>query len=172
MAYSTGKAEMKTIKKVEVYVDREFGLDLKKALEEEIKEYNMVFNGGIRFEIVDWDFNMEIEKLKGIESRGIVILKVGEGSAILGDKVGEKTLERCNAVGGWKMWIAEDRIGKEDYKGVIRHGLGHLMGASHMEGGLMSRIYNRDQYKCVDAGSAKQMGDYLGIDWRGMNYCS
>ena len=70
-----------------------------------------------------------------------------------------------NAIGGDKIFIIGDRVPIKDMRGVIVHELGHLLGARHVEGGIMNGIYV-GYVGCVDKKAAEQVGD---IDK--MNYC-
>ncbi len=47
---------------------------------------------------------------------------------------------------------------------ILRHEMGHALGAEHMEGTLMSTHYNGVDYRCIDQKTLQQVATFNGVD--------
>jgi hypothetical protein len=86
-------------------------------------------NGVIRLTVVDWDFDMEVEKIVRKGEGDWLILKLREEDEMSGDR---RVLGFVNKVGGDTMWVVGERA-KGRIREVIRHEIGHLLGVMHPE---------------------------------------
>ena len=76
-----------------------------------------------------------------------------------------------DAVGGYKIYLVRDRDGNDDIKYLMLHEIGHLLGASHTETGLMSPMMDKQQFACIDYSTIVQVSLYQHLPVDDLNYC-
>ncbi len=149
---------------MEVMVDERL-MEGQRGIQEGIAGWNWSMNGNGEIRVVDWEFKMEVYKLKGGGWKildGSLMERPMDGNGVM-------ILAWVNEIGGDTIYIMKDRVKGDMMKGVIMHEIGHLMGLTHKEGGLMNRLYESGMYGCVDRASAEEVEE--ARMWEGMNYC-
>jgi len=162
-----------------VYIDIMFRREDILEMEMAIERWNKVLNGYRRLEIVDEEYTLKdlgIARM-GVEGKAYIILRLEPDSELLRDSRGGVTLAFTNEIGGTIMYLVPlsiDKLRGEGVSiyGVMLHEIGHWYGARHVESGLMRAEYLVEEYKCVDEGTVRQVGEWFsGYEWERMNYC-
>lgn len=158
----------RNIQTIEILVDKK--LD-KKAVEYAVNAWNISLNGVIKLEVIDWDFDMETDKIQLIKRHhGWILMGIESDNKLVVDKPGWKTLGWTNKIGGDQVYIILDRIGVWE-KQIVTHEIGHLMGAKHTNGGLMNGSFNENDYSCVDKKVIEQVSEIWNIPMEKLRYC-
>jgi hypothetical protein len=172
--YTSKEPQLGTSEKriISIALDKTFHPFMHEAADEIISEFNYALNNQMELKIISHNFDMEPSDINYILSRdGFLILNIPESSLFLDDKPNEKTLERCNKIGGNKMFLPESRISKSTSKAILRHGLSHLLGAKHLDNTLMDPHFSLAKYSCIDRSTAQQMAEFNHLNIHRMNYC-
>lgn len=163
---------------IPVWIDKGFGNQDQLSIEDAINQWNRVFNGQIRLEIVSTSFDMMPDELRDIYAKnGYVIMKVDSFCTFIPEqKPGQgTTLAWVDDIGtGHKMFIVRDRvITQQRMQGVTLHELGHLLGAEHLDdrSSLMHIEYSDQKAFCVDEASAKAVAKYQFLSYTSINHC-
>ena len=159
-------------RKIDIYVDSEFGAADKVAIDDGIKQWNYALNGQIEMRVRSWDFKMEPSILK--DPNAWFILKIKSDSKLLSGNVvpNQKiVLAFADKIGGHYIYMVRDRIWNEDVKGITMHELGHLLGSEHVGTHLMHDTYVRNKYVCVDYASAESVSKAQKLEMDSLNYC-
>lgn len=165
-----------------VYLDATFGdadqIEIVKALD----QWNYVFNGHAKFVVVNKHFTMTDSLIQeSLRNDGFVIFKVPYTNSLVAreddhiHKIGKMpnsfTLGFVLGVGWHQLYLVRDRLGNQDVFYITLHELGHALGAVHSNDGLMSPVYNRFRYQCVDQEAAKQIARVHHWEMSDLNYC-
>jgi hypothetical protein len=138
-----------------------FNLEDRGIIVRVIGEWNYALNGGIILQLVDKECN---------NCWYIIKLDSGCQMVIDFDRSHEyETLAWANEVGGDRIYVIRDRLSLDSEAGVIRHEIGHLLGAVHAGRRLMTPTYDYGRYICIDKLTTDMVSVYMGIE--GMNYC-
>jgi hypothetical protein len=160
---------------VKIYVDKEFGMADVIEMQKALDQWNYVFNGMVKLEIVSVGFDMSEEMIKE-SSDGLLILKIDSKNPNIPkgdakDGVESPVLAFVNEVGGRYMYIIRDRVELGDMRAIMLHEMGHLLGAGHVGEHLMHPRYLPVRYQCVDAETVKAVALHWKIPVERMNYC-
>lgn len=160
----------RVLREVSIYVDIQMISDadlVKKAVD----DWNFALNGYVKLNIVDWKFDMSPEVIKRAYSQDSwLILSINSSSYLIPNN-SKKVLAWVNEIGGKRMYVISDRVSTKDLDGILRHEIGHLMGAKHDKVYLMKPYYDWSDYKCVDYYTMSQVADNIGLDVSKFNYC-
>lgn len=161
-----------SVQVIDIWVDKNFGEADKVLITNGIDQWNYSLNGYIRLNIVSTDFDMEPEVLKQVMGyHGWIFLKIDSNSSFAPDGEGHRVLAFVNMIGGNIIYYIRDRIANEGMYGITMHEAGHLLGARHSSGYLMSPHYSVGLYRCIDKGTMVQVTGYWHIPMAGINYC-
>jgi hypothetical protein len=135
-------------------------------IEKSVDEWNYVLNGIIKLNIVDdtYDVNYHQHKAGGFLAKKIMksgmscsscwyISKVYSDNPLVSSVDNEhklNVLAWTNRIGGNLIYVIRDRVSYRMEPGVMRHEIGHLLGAAHMGNYLMSPVYDETGYDCID----------------------
>jgi Matrixin len=165
------------IRKIPVYVDKNFGEEDKIAIDDALEDWNYVLSGYIVFEVKSYGFDLDVEEIKeAYRENGLMIMKVDSSVGFIPVAGGgDKTVAWADAVGvGHKIYMVRDRIGKSgELKELVMHELGHILGAGHIDGedSLMRSVYVHQDSRCVDEWTVRKVAEYQGLEYRNLNHC-
>ena len=75
-------------------------------------------------------------------------------------------------VGGNRIYFVRTRINNDDLRYVALHELGHALGSDHINyKGLMSAIYNKEDYLCIDQLVLLQIARYHHLSIEHLRAC-
>jgi hypothetical protein len=161
---------------VSIYLDKDFVPQEKLAIEAAISDWNIVLNNVIFLEIVSYNFDMDIDILQKVNhsKNDWLFLKVLHSNPL----VLEEDKENGELVGAFSnqtntIYVVSDRILEEkQYRGIIRHEIGHNFGAVHTKKhNLMFHRYEDNAFKCIDFDTVSQIARFNGLDIGKLNYC-
>lgn len=155
-----------------VWVDKNFGVEDKLAIDDAINGWNAALNGYVVIHVRSYEFDMEPSLLKKIvnSDNGWVILKIDSKNPILGTNH-PNTLAFVNDIGGHSMWVIRDRIRGSWMKGIMLHEIGHLLGSKHTSKYLMQPYFKWELYQCVDYETLRNVVEAQHIPLKGTRYC-
>lgn len=157
-----------TARVIPIWIDKTFSSNDKLAIDDAINSWNLVLNGSIRLQPVTYEFDMEPDDImRAIRERGLLVMKVTSDNSM----VDKDTRAWVNELGGFKLYVVKDRVSTEMMSGVMMHEIGHALGASHREAGLMFQHYRKEMYSCIDFATVKQVSDYQKIRLDYLNHC-
>lgn len=159
-----------SIRKRIVFIDKDFTPTEQKEIVRAINEWNWALNKEMSLFIIDLQFNMETDKIqKCMAENGVMILRVPSYGSVMhlvddGDLAG-----KTDAIGGHVAYLLSDRANDKTINVIIKHELGHLLGAEHTAHGLMRNSYRPNL--CIDRETIEQVATYNGLDVNKLNYC-
>ncbi len=158
-----------TVRVIPIWIDKTFSNNDKLAIDDAINNWNLVLNGSIRLQPVSYEFDMEPDDImKAIRERGLLVMKVMSDNSM----VDKDTRAWVNELGGFKLYVVKDRVPTQIMTGIMMHELGHVLGASHVEGdSLMFKHYDPKKFACIDFATVKQVSDYQKIRLDHLNHC-
>lgn len=133
---------------IPVRLDDGFTLGERAKILRAVNEWNFVLGGHVRFEIVD---HVEPGLWSVISSH---VPAPMNGSYPLGNTI-------AGGAGGVVL-LHVDRLGTRNLESVALHELGHVLGLSHTDRGLMAATYGPDQ-SCIDRTSVLALARRHGI---------
>lgn len=161
-----------------VFISNEFNQKERKAIEEAIETWNYVLNGYHRFVVQKSNIPVNDEQsYMSFISGGFTVQKVWAGNEdyitkddITGERI--KILAWVDKVGGSRVWVVKNRVVTEDVYYIMLHEIGHVLGARHVgRQSLMSPLYERLSYSCVDLESVKQVAARVRAPIEELNHC-
>lgn len=155
-----------------VMTDRLFSKEEQQQILRAIDEWNVALNKTIELDVIDLQFDMEIDKINKVMSEnGIMILSVpsyGDVMRYVDDgTIGAKT----DRIGGNVIYLLNDRIDSKNIFAFTLHEIGHVLGSQHAEHGLMNPNYHPHHKYCVDKFAVEQVAMFNGLNVNKMNYC-
>lgn len=154
---------------INIHVDVRMDESQKHELHSAIEEWNYVLNGNIILDIIDENFDMEIEKIKVyLNNKDWIILIVDKKDLSLSQQ--DKVLAFVDNIGGNVLYLIKDTIQEKQLRGLLLHEAGHLLGAQHKNHSLMNATYSFSLYNCIDKETVIQVADYNNITDK-MNFC-
>jgi hypothetical protein len=82
----------------------------------------------------------------------------------------ESALAWVNEIGGNRVYMKRGRY-ERDVEGILLHELGHALGAQHIEGTLMARVWEPGAYVCPDSVTVAQVAAHHGINLDTLTWC-
>lgn len=151
-----------------IWIDSKFSDIEKLEIKSAILEWQQSLSGAYVFFIKE-DFNMENEQLSNFNYDWFILKKNIED--ITARKIDENaiTLAYANMIKGNIITVISKRSDNKKLKSIIMHEIGHLLGLSHTEGGLMNSYYTGLQ--CVDKIAAKEIAKILFLRIENIKYC-
>lgn len=162
------------IRTVPIWVDKNFGEADQLTIADAIAAWNYTLNGYIKLEIVDTNFDMEIDKIVSqVNQNGWLFMRInGLNPLIPSNDKGYWTIAFVERIGGHHLYLVRDRLNNADVFGVTLHEIGHLLGAGHVGDHLMYPHYTAAGYQCVDLVSMQAVAAYQHLDWTQLNFCT
>jgi predicted Zn-dependent protease len=152
-------------------VDRNFPKTQQQEILKAINEWNVALNGQMVLQVVDLDFDMEVDKITRVmNENGIMILSVPSYGAVMRLIDDGSLAGKTDRIGGNVVYILNDRVNEKTINVIALHEIGHLLGAEHSGQGLMRSSYHPNL--CIDKETIEQVARFNGIDVNKMNYCS
>jgi hypothetical protein len=162
------------VRVIPIVIDKNFGEYDKVSIDDAINQWNYVLNGYIKLNVVNSNFDMEINEIKQQKMlNGWLVLKIDSNNTIIptSKTPNYRVLGFCNQVAGNHMYLVRDRLKNEDVFGVSLHEIGHLLGSEHNNDKLMYEHYTALGYQCIDYMAIKAVAEYQNLPIERMNYC-
>ena len=158
---------------IQVWVDKNFDNEDQVRIAKSVEAWNFVLNGHIKIEIVDTQFDMEVEKIVSqVRSNGWLIMKINSDSMLIpSSEKGFSVIGFTERVGGNHMWLVRDRLTYLSMYGVTLHEIGHLMGSDHVGQRLMYPHYTQARFQCIDFETIKEVAKWNHLPIGDLNYC-
>lgn len=169
-----GLYEGQPIRRIPIWVDRNFGEADRVAIDDAVRSWNYALNGYIKLDIVDFNFDMEIDKIvRQVDAGGWLFLKIDSHNAAVPEHSdpGYHTIGFTERLGGHHLYLVRDRLENEQIFGVTMHEIGHLLGAGHVGEKLMYPHYNIARFQCIDWETIQKVASYQILSPEGLNYC-
>lgn len=162
------------VRDIPVLVDLAFDSNDQKTIKSVIDEWNYAMNGWIHIHIVGYIFVDKNELYKNHTGWLFIKALPTDQSTIEHDKNqidGYKSLGFVNYIGGNQLSIVRSRI-DGDITEIMRHEVGHLMGAIHDASGLMDPYFNKLGYQCIDKKTIEEVSKAQILPIETLNYCT
>jgi hypothetical protein len=176
--YRQGKLpEHLVVQEIPIWMDNSLLMSQREGIIEAAGEWNKVFNGQIILQMQPVLNRVEVlKKLDEVDRTGTgwVIISSTEEMLIAEGYIdeGDGVLAYVYRLGGNLMVIVRDRIGARDFKLIVMHEIGHLLGANHVNAmSLMAPHYGRDQINCIDKVTVAQVARFNRLKFETLNYC-
>lgn len=162
---------------IEVMVDHNYGNADRVEIGKAIEQWNYVLNGQIKLEVIDWEYQWELDgglrESKRLIGEGgfIIFMDYGEDAAVRAQASGDGLLGWVDHIPGHILHIVRDRMKNDDLKEIVMHEMGHLLGANHQGIDLMNKWYTPAHYQCIDLGTIKEISQVQGLNLKYLNYC-
>lgn len=158
---------------IQVWVDKNFDSGDQERIAKSVEAWNFALNGHIKIEIVDTQFDMEVDKIVAqVKSNGWLIMKINSDSTLIPTpEKGFSVIGFTERVGGNHMWLVRDRLGYSSIYGVTLHEIGHLMGSDHVGQRLMYPHYSQARFQCIDFETIKSVANWNNLPIGDLNYC-
>jgi hypothetical protein len=163
--------------RIEIYIDKNFDPMDRKEIAAGIAEWEKDLNGNLHLVAVDWEFDMEIDKLKkGKIQKSWYLLKINSDNPIAPGKITMQDgsintpLAFVEDIGGNNIYYIRDRITWQGIKEITMHEIGHTLGLSHGKW-LMGPTFSNGGYECVDQYTMKEIAKMWNFRMSSLNYC-
>lgn len=159
---------------IPIWVDKNFGEGDRLSIEDAVSNWNYALNGYLKLEIVDFNFDMETDKIiRRVKSGGWLILKIDHTNAMVpAESVGKSWLVGfTERIGGHHLYLVRDRLKNETVVGVTMHEIGHMLGSRHVGEGLMHPQVSMKRFRCIDFDTMVSVAKYRGLLPAQLNYC-
>jgi hypothetical protein len=159
---------------IHIWVDKNFPDYDQKSIAEAVDNWNIALNGRIKLQIVDTQFDMEVDKIvTQVKENGWLFMKIDSSNPIIPaeKEPGFVTIGFADRIGGTHMYLIRDRLNYWDVKGITMHEIGHLLGSDHTGKRLMFPHYTQARFQCVDWDTISQVAKYQGLDVDQLNFC-
>lgn len=149
---------------VPTWIDNKFPAELRHQTFEALAQWNLVLNGGMRFEVQVTD---DAKKRQDRGEMILIIRSVSVDDTPFGGILGWWSGEEPAAIN-----VVSDILNVKDMTPVIMHEIGHWFHLPHAEvkGTLMYPAYTK-QGVCIDPVTVTLLAQELGWDARFMNWC-
>ena len=159
------------IEVINIWIDKNFTPKELNQIKFAIQEWNYTLNKWIVLNIKSTTFDMEVADLVENIETDWFILKIDKNNLLIPTtNKSSYVLAFADKVGGNLIYVVHDRLRLEDYKPIMLHEIGHLMGAVHGEKYLMHPNYTINNYACIDQYTMDQVMKYRNIPFS-VNYC-
>lgn len=144
-------------------IDEKFDVDDQRAIVRAVERWNVVLNGVTHLE-------PRVSKLTLTEP-AILVMRIDSSASYIPEVSEGHALAFVERVGGRHVWIVRDRMLSTWMEPVMLHELGHILGAVHHEGGLMHGLFTPETYACIDADTARDVSEHLGVKLARLRPC-
>jgi hypothetical protein len=178
------------VEKIPVWLDKNFTAEQIEQIRGAIKEWNLVLNGQIVFQLVEKE-EMGIDKKKHLypvtfdgreAGKTLENNPTGQGIVVYALKKGDKELKDSDVTDGMLAWVngpgtrhimvVIDRVGNRNLKTIIMHEIAHLLGAQHVSARSLENNYaGRYSYDCIDKITVAQVAAYQHLELHSLGYC-
>ena len=154
---------------IPIRVDQNFFGWEKFEIQSAVAEWNLALNGNIKLKIVSENFDMDPDQIiETISRSGWLFLKINEDSYLIPSP---STLAFTNDLSGYYLYAIDGRYSESSFRGIIRHEIGHLLGAEHDVDGLMFPGYDFVKFECIDQRTILQISIRHQINPPCLSYC-
>ncbi len=162
------------IRVIPIWVDKNFGEADKLEIDNAVNAWNFAMNGYVKLNVVDYNFDMEVDKIvTQVKQGGWLFMKIKSDNKLIPSQStpGFWTIGFCEQIGGHHMYLVRDRLGNDDVFGVTLHEIGHLMGSGHVGQRLMYPHYSRARFQCIDYDTMVKVSNFFDLELDNLNYC-
>jgi len=154
---------------IPIRVDQNFFGWEKFEIQSAVAEWNLALNGNIKLKIVSENFDMDPDQIiETISRSGWLFLKINENSYLIPSA---STLAFTNDLSGNYLYAIDGRYSESSFRGIVRHEIGHLLGAEHDVDGLMFPGYDFVKFECIDQRTILQISNRHQINPPCLSYC-
>jgi hypothetical protein len=170
----TNNVSYNTFQTKSIYIDKDFSSDQLIFINQAIDNWNYSLNWAMSLKVVDTSFDVNNKPIncnncwyieQPISSEEVISMDIERNLITYG---------WANFIGGDTIKIVSNRVNNNMLSGVVRHEIGHLLGAIHKGNYLMFPYYDEYKYECIDKETAEQVSTYYKFDTSvigKMNYC-
>lgn len=177
--YTADSGKWKSGLKYEVRIDIDFSDEERSQLLQAIKDWNYVLNEQITFKVINFSHPGVLKDNVHAATQGYWFIKTdstNQGIIKLDEELRKmnktlSTVAYVNKIGGNLVYFSMDRILTQNLKGIANHEIAHLLGAHHMDKGLMSPVITKDSSICIDRGTIMQVINYHKLDSDRIRWC-
>lgn len=149
-------------KKTTIFIDSKFTPSEKSQILEAIKQWNTVLNGNLIFDTKVIQIDSDEKVFPPIDQQDIIVIKTKKCSNC-------NALAYVNKIGGNYIFFVEQNTQSFQYKGVMLHEIGHILGLLHINReSLMHEKFSN--YDCIDFFTIKQLVTNLKLDVNSLNF--
>ena len=112
------------------------------------------------------------EGTDNIRLPGVIFLRIdSEYPMVQGPQFRQTLAVAVGSVRSGMVYVLIDRVDKRHLSGVTMHEVGHILGVSHLQKGLMEPRYNPRAHRCIDAMTMAAVAQAQGVVFDKLDWC-